>query len=52
MAFCRHCGQPGDPKSLATHEQTCPKKPVQPDQIHNSGGGYRSDLGTVDPRGV
>jgi hypothetical protein len=52
MALCRHCGQPGDPKSLATHEQTCPKKPVQPDQIHNSGGGYRSDLSTVDPRGV
>ena len=52
MAQCPHCGQPADPKLLAAHEQTCPRKPVQPDQIHNSGGGYRSDLSDVDPRGV
>ena len=52
VALCRHCGAPGNPKFVADHEQNCPKRPVQPDQIHNSGGGYRSDLSAVDPRGV
>lgn len=41
-----------NPKVLADHERTCPKKPTQPDQIHNSGGGYRSDLEVVGPGGV
>ena len=30
-----------NPKILADHQRTCPKRPKQADQIHNSGGGYR-----------
>ena len=52
LAQCPYCGQSMNPKVLADHERTCPKRPKQADQIHNSGGGYRSDLEVVDPGAV